>query len=110
MRYGTPVYFQRFTPPRYDPSTGDYVEGPVEESMRYASVMNTGTERIMQVYGQMKQGSLTIQLQNHYDCPFDRIRVGNTVYQADSSRKLRTKHTFIVSEVQRDAKSKNCGN
>ena len=69
MRYDTPVYFQKFTPPRYDPSTGDYVEGPVEESMRYASIMNTATERIMQVYGQMKQGSLIIQLQNHYDCP-----------------------------------------
>lgn len=110
MRYDTPVYFQRFTPPRYDPSTGDYVEGPVEESMRYASIMNTGEEKLKLVYDGPKQGSLTIQLQNHYDCPFDRIRVGNAVYQVDSSRKLRTKHTFIISEVQRDAKSKNCGN
>ena len=52
------------------------------------------------IYGMIKQGSLTIQLQNHYDCPFDQIRIGNKIYKVDYSRKLRTKQTFIVSEVQ----------
>lgn len=109
MRYDTLVYFQLSAPPKYDASTGDYVEGATEETLRYASVMDTRTEMMRIVYGGIKQGSLTIQLQNHYNCPFDHIRVDNTVYNVDYSRKLRTKHTFVVSEVQRDAKSKDCG-
>ena len=100
MRYDTPVYFQRITPGAYDPATGDYADDAVMEALRYASVMNTGEETLRLVYDGPKQGSLTIHLQNHYEDPFDRIRVGEKTYSVDRSRKLRTKHTFIVSEVQ----------
>lgn len=84
----------------YDPETGDYREDTIQETKRLASVMNTGEETLKLLYGSIKQGSLTIQLQNHYNAPFSRIRIGETVYQVDVSRKLRVKHTFIVSEVQ----------
>lgn len=100
MRYDTPVYFQKITSGEYDPKTGNYGDDTVEETLRYASVMNTGEERLKLVYDGPKQGSLTIQLQTHYTEPFDRIRVGETVYRVDSSRKLRVKHTFVVSEAQ----------
>ena len=100
MRYDTPVYFQKVTPGEYDPDTGNYGKDTVEETLRYAAVMNTGEERLKLVYDGPKQGSLTIQLQNHYTEPFDRIRVGEKVYGVDFSRELRTKHTFVVSEVQ----------
>ena len=100
MRYDTPVYFQKITPGEYDPKTGNYGDDIAEETLRYASVLNTGEEHLKLVYDGPKQGSLTIQIQNHYTEPFDRIRVGEKVYSVDSSRKLRTKHTFIVSEVQ----------
>ena len=100
MRYDTPVYFQRITPGEYDPDTGNYADDIVEETLRYASVMNTGEDTLRLVYDGPKQGSLTIQLQNHYTEPFDRLRVGEKVYSVDFSRLLRTKHTFVVSEVQ----------
>ncbi len=100
MRYDTPVYFQKITSGEYDPETGNYAEDTVKETLRYASVMNTGEERLKLVYDGPKQGSLTIQLQTHYTDPFDRIRVGKKVYSVDFSRELRTKHTFVVSEVQ----------
>ena len=100
MRYDTPVYFQKITPGEYDPSTGNYGDDAVEETLRYASVMDTGAELLKLVYDGPKQGSLTIQLQTHYTDPFDRIRVGKNVYSVDFSRKLRTKHTFVISEVQ----------
>lgn len=100
MRYDTPVYFQKVTSGEYDPSTGNYAEDTVEEMLKYASVMDTGTDMLKLVYDGPKQGSLTIQLQNHYKEPFDCIRVGEKIYKADFSRTLRTKHTFIVSEVQ----------
>lgn len=100
MRYDTPVYFQRITPGEYDPKTGNYAEDTAVETLRYASVMNTGEDQLKLVYDGPKQGSLTIQLQTHYTEPFDRIRVGEKVYSVDFSRKLRIKHTFVVSEVQ----------
>ncbi len=100
MRYDTPVYFQKIIHGEYNPSTGDYADDAVTEILRYASVMDTGAEAMIQVYGEIRQGSLTIQLQNHYNEPFDRIRVGGKLYFADSCRRLRVKHVFIVSEVQ----------
>lgn len=100
MRYDTPVYFQKITSGEYDPGTGNYAEDTVEETKRLASVMDTGTEMIKLLYDGPKQGSLTIQLQNHYTKPFDRIRVGERTYCTDFSRELRTKHVFVVSEVQ----------
>lgn len=100
MRYDKPVYFQKVTSGEYNPKTGNYGDDTVEETLRYASIMDTGTDMLKQVYDGPKQGSLTIQLQNHYEEPFDRIRVGEKFYRADFSRELRTKHTFVVSEVQ----------
>lgn len=100
MRYDTLVYFQKITAGEYDPKTGNYADDTVAENLRYASVMNTGEEKLKLVYDGPKQGSLTIQLQNHYEEPFGRIRVGNKLYVVDFSRQLRTKHTFVVSEVQ----------
>lgn len=100
MRYDTPICFQRITLGEYDPDTGNYADDIVEETLRYASVMNTGEDTLRLVYDGPKQGSLTIQIQNHYEEPFDRIRVGEKVYSVDFSRSLRTKHTFVVSEVQ----------
>lgn len=100
MRYDTPVYFQKITSGEYDPKTGNYADDIFVETMRYASVMNTGEERLKLVYDGPKQGSLTIQLQTHYTESFDRIRVGKKIYRVDYSRELRTKHVFVVSEVQ----------
>ncbi len=100
MRYDTPVYFQKITSGEYDPKTGNCGDDTVEETQRYASIMDTGAVMLKLVYDGPKQGSLTIQIQNHYEEPFDRIRVGEKVYSVDFSRSLRTKHTFVVSEMQ----------
>lgn len=100
MRYDTPVYFQKITPGEYDPASGNYAEDSVEEAMRYASVMDAREETMRLVYGQIRQGALIVHLQNHYKDPFDRIRIGDTVYSADYTRRLRVKQAFVVSEVQ----------
>lgn len=100
MRYDRQVFFQKIAPGEYDPDTGNYGDDTVKETLRYASVMDTGTDMLKLVYNGPRQGSQTIQLQNHYTEPFDRIRVGNELYAVDFSRELRTKHIFVVSEVQ----------
>jgi len=100
MRYDTPVYFQKITPGEYDPDTGDTAEDTIEEIERFASVYGTGAEMLNLVYGQIRQDSLTIQLQTQYKAPFDRIRIGDTVYKVDTVQNLRVKQYFVVSEVQ----------
>ena len=100
MRYDTPIYFQRVIQGEYNKATGDYDEDTVEETVRYASVMNTGTDTMRLLYGEIRQGSLTVHVQNRYNGSFDRIRIGNKVYAVDRRRTLRTKESFALSEVQ----------
>lgn len=100
MRYDTPIYFQRLTQGEYDESTGNYEDDQIEETEVMASVMDTQTETMKLVYGDIRQGSLTITIQNHFDQTFDNIRIGGKVYRVDRTRRLRVKQSFVVSEVQ----------
>ena len=100
MRFDTPVYFQHITKGAYNVSTGDYAADKVTEVLQYASVTNSGTETLQLVYGEIRQGSLTIRIQRHYEQPFDRIRIGNKIYRVDMTRRLRNMQGFVISEVQ----------
>jgi hypothetical protein len=99
MRYDTPVYFQTIKAGEYNSATGNYDDDTITEEKRDASVTDTGDETLTIIYGKIKQGVKTVRLQNHYEKPFDRIRIGKQAYQVDKARRLRTKHVFIVSEV-----------
>ena len=99
MRYDTPVFFQRVQPGEYDQKTGDYGPDTITETKKYASVTSSGVNTLQLVYGEIRQGSLVVRLQQHYKEPFDRIRIGEKLYKADLSRPLRNGHTFVVSEV-----------
>ena len=50
-----PIYFQRVTAGAYDPETGDYGSDTVTEVPRYAAVMDTRTETMQLVYGEIRQ-------------------------------------------------------
>ena len=97
MRFDTPIYFQRIEKGDLD-AQGNREGIITSEVERFASVTNSGTATLNLVYGELRQDSLTIRLQNAYTEPFDRI--GATVYRVDMSRRLRTKQVFVVSEVQ----------
>ena len=100
MRYDKPIYFQRFVQGSYNENTGNYEDDLIVEEMAMASIMDTKTQTMMQVYGQIKQGSLTCHIQNIYQKSFDYIRIGAKRYKVDYSRRLRTKESFMLSEVQ----------
>lgn len=100
MRFDTPIYFQLVKAGAYNAETGNYEPDTITETERLASITNSGTATLTLVYGELKQGSLTIRLQNHYNKPFERIRIGDKLYRVDMARKLNTKHCFVVSEVQ----------
>lgn len=100
MRFDTPVYFQKITPGAYDAATGNYGPDEIVEVKRFASVTNTGEETLNLVYGEIRQGVVTVRLQTHYSEPFDRLRIGDKVCRCDQARPLRLKYTLICSEVQ----------
>lgn len=101
MRYDTPIYFQTTTPGKYNLETGNYEDDIPVETLRYASVMDTRAETMNLIYGEIRQGSLTIHIQNHYEYNFEHIRIGDKLYRVDNRRRLRTKESFVLSEVQR---------
>lgn len=100
MRFDTPIYFQRVTEGEYNERTGDYNAPAIVEVQRYASVTNSGTDVLQLVYGELRQGSLTVRLQNYFAEPYDRIRIGEKVYKVDMSRRLPRMQALVISEVQ----------
>ena len=100
MRFDTPIYFVKNAEMVYDETTGDYVTGEPEETKRFADITDTGANALQLVYGELRQGSKTVRIQEAYTEPFDRIRIGEDLYKVDFTRTLRSKQTFIVSEVQ----------
>lgn len=106
MRFDTPIFFQRIQRGEYDPDTGNYGEDVTTEEVRYADVTDAGIETLKIVYGELKQGSKVIRLQNHYEEPFDRIRIGRKTYRVDYARDLRVKQVFVVSETTGALKQK----
>ena len=100
MRYDTEIYIRTVTPGQYDPSTGDYADDVVAEEKKYATVMDTRTETLRLLFGEIRQGCLTVSLQGHLPVRPSSIRIGDKIYSVEWSRKLRIKEAFIVQEVQ----------
>ena len=97
MRYDTPVFFQTIKSGEYNTTTHNYGDDIITEEKRYASVTDTGTERLAVIYDKIKQGSKVIKLQRPYTKPFSRIRIGEKVYGVDFDR---ARKNFVVSEVK----------
>ena len=100
MRYDTPIYFQHSPSGTYNDLPGDYSDDTVAEVERWASVTDAGIDTLRLVYGEIKQGAKVVRLQTQYTESFNCIRIGEKRYSVDKVRNLRTKQTFVVSEVQ----------
>lgn len=111
MRYNKQVSFYKFDAKTYDPSTGDYTSldyGYVKFTI--GSVMDTKTEMVKLIYGDLKQESKTIIIQGYMDEPFNFIIIDNKFYKCDYRRRLKNKETFIVhGTVQDETQSRNIG-
>lgn len=99
MRYDKQIFFRRITEGEYDASTGDYGAPTIEEHGKLADVQPTGTETMMKVFGEIRQDSLTVHIQEGFTYPFDCIRIGDVLYQVAFRRKLRSKETFVLREI-----------
>ena len=100
MRFDTPIYFQLVQRGAYNENTGDYEKDIVTEDIKYAAVSTTGINTLKLMYGEIKEGCLTVRLQRPYNKDFDRIRIGDKLYKVDVRKPLNNKEVFIVDEVQ----------
>ncbi len=97
MRYDRKVYFVKRIPGDYDKTTGNYSDREHTFPV-WASVMDTGTDMLNLLYDKIPQGSKTLHVMGHWK-QLDLIRIDGKTYKIDLTRQLRTKQTFIVSEV-----------
>ena len=68
-------------------------------TQRLAAVMEPKTAPLRTLYGTIRQGSVTVHLQNRYEQAYDRIRIGDRVYQVDLRKNLRVKQVLVLTEV-----------
>lgn len=97
MRYDKKVTFQKVDEV-YDKSTGDYTDQVTAEHTEYASIVDTDFQTMQIVYGALKQGSITMHLQNKVPFLFDRIMFEGKAYRVDQIINQRVKQAYILSE------------
>lgn len=102
MRYDRKIWLVDESAPEYDETTGDYTDGAIERYYRDANVSDTGTETMNMLYGKIKQGALTVRVQNQIEMPYRYIEVdtiGNK-YLIDRVKHHRNEVVLFVSESQ----------
>lgn len=102
MRFDKEVIFIKKGEKVYDRNTGDYNTGEPVRTPVLASVNDTGINTLNIVYGNVKQDSITVTLQNHYEDAFDLIEFEGRPYRVDRRIRLRVKDSFVCSEVQHE--------
>lgn len=98
MRYDTKVIFQQVEE-QYQ-TNGDYAETVVEQHTEYVSLVDTDIQTMHIVYGAIRQGSVTMQLQNFVGYPFNRVVINGKPYVVDQVFNMRVKQAYILSEWQ----------
>lgn len=98
MRYDQRIYFVKEGEDEYDYATGDYVTTEPTKHEVWANVSDTGTERMQLIYGNLKQGAITVRIVGKYDKEFDYIQVGDKKYNVDAFRTFRNDQAFNLSE------------
>lgn len=100
MRYDTRILFLTRIQGSYNEDTGNYEEDTYEEDEVFGAVSNTADNMQTLVYGQLRQGSVTIHLQNHYQKLFDLVEIDGKRYQIDNRTLYKVKETMVLSEVK----------
>lgn len=106
MRYDKEIYFVKEGQKVYDEATADYIDKESTKTKRYASVNQVTTtagalnHKLVLEFGQIAEDSYIVRLQNHYNEPYDYVLIDGVKYNVNYSRKLRTKHNLVVSEIQ----------
>ena len=99
MRYDIPVTFVKQTDVHYDYDLGEHVDGQREETVLLANVTDLGTERTVNIFGDVKENARVVRLMGRYEVDFDLIEIEGVPYTILKTQNLRYKQTLIVQEV-----------
>lgn len=100
MRYDTAVIFRQLERGDYDDATGDYSpEKVVLVEARTAAVIDSTIETMKLIYGEIRQNSKTIHLQNKVGECYNNVLIGSKPYRIDMRKNLRNKQILVVSEA-----------
>lgn len=100
MRYNTPIYFIKYGKSEYDYDTGDYIEGEPTITCRNANVTETSDDNIAIEPGKVPEANVIIRLQHKFTEPYDVIKIGEKLYQTNSTTDYMFKQTIRAYEVQ----------
>jgi len=100
MRFNDKVVFVQEGEETYNPNTGNYDLGEPTEMVEWANVSDSGMERSSMLYGDVKEGALTIRLRYVPPDDYDYIKYKNKKYVVDLFRQFKGKSTLSVSEKQ----------
>lgn len=109
MRYIDEVIFVKASEEsKYDPNLGEWVDGESQRTITLANVTDVGTDRLVTIFGDIKQGAKVIRLQPLFVVPeWDRIEIESKTYQLTTDRLPLNRTTLIVEEVKVDGQKFN---
>lgn len=100
MRYEQTIVFAAEGKSYYDPDKHGYVEEPETREKASANVTDLGTNRSVQLFGDIKQGAKVIRLYPSFDVPnYDYIEYMGKNWQVITSKQPLNRHDLIIQEV-----------
>lgn len=99
MRYDIPVVFVKQTEGHYDYDLGEHVDGQRQETAMLANVTDLGSERTVNIFGDVKESARVVRLLGRYEDKFDQIEIEGVPYTVMKIQNLRHKQSLIVQEV-----------
>lgn len=100
MKFIDDIVFVKKTDAYYDPEPGKWVEGDPEKTETTANVTDLGTNRSVELFGELKKGAKVIRLQRLFNLPeWDHVLIDDQKYILTTDRQPLNQHTLIVEEV-----------
>lgn len=94
MRYNEPIYFVDEAA-EYDYETGNN-KTVQTKTLAYAHVSAQTKSQVQLAYGGLKQGALTVRIQNKHTAPFKHIEYAGRKYTVTDSKTFRREQVFHV--------------
>lgn len=93
------VYFVEEGTEEYNEETGNYDTAVPIKGHAYATVDDQGEERLIVLYGSLKQEAYIIAVLGDHKEVFDYIEMNNKKYKVDLKRKHHNETAYYVSEM-----------
>lgn len=108
MRYDKAIHFvEPSDGDYYDTELGEWLENEPKITETIANVTDLGTNRSVEIFGDIKQGAKVIRTQPLFDVPknWQYIKIDGKTYNLTTERQPHNRNSLIVQEVIVDGES-----